>query len=80
MLLVGMHISNDEVEWAREKEITRRFGLSHMILYRLRTEGKIRTVSLQEYGKKQGARLYCVSSVRAYLENLERREQVVMTD
>lgn len=36
-----------EVEWAREKQITAQFGLAHTILYNLRREGKIRTLSLR---------------------------------
>jgi uncharacterized DUF497 family protein len=60
-----------EPEWAREKQITSQFGLTHMILYTLRREGKIRSVSLRSEGKKQGARLYHVQSVREYLSSLE---------
>lgn len=60
-----------EPEWAREKQITSQFGLSHMILYTLRREGKIRSVSLRSEGKKYGARLYHIQSVRQYLSALE---------
>ena len=62
---------NQEAEWAREKQITAQFGLTHMILYSLRKEGKIRTVSLRGDGKKYGARLFHVGSVRSYLANQE---------
>lgn len=69
------HISKtkSEAEWAREKQLTAQFGLTHMILYTLRKEGKIRTISLREEGKKYGARLYNVASIRQYLASLEER-------
>lgn len=62
-------------EWAREKQITARFGLTHMILYSLRKAGRIRTVSLREGKAKQGARLYNVESVREYLADREAAER-----
>ena len=61
-------------EWARERQITEQFGLSHMILYSLRKEGKIRSVSLRGDGKKYGARLYNVASIRDYLASQEAKE------
>ena len=63
--------SKQEVEWAREKQITSQFGLTHMILYTLRREGKIRSLSLRGQGKSYGARLYHVGSIREYLANQE---------
>ena len=63
-----------EVEWAREKQITAQFGLTHTILYNLRREGKIRTLSLRGEGKQYGARLFNVASVREYLANQEAME------
>jgi hypothetical protein len=63
-----------EVEWAREKQITAQFGLTHTILYNLRREGKIRTLSLRAEGKQYGARLFNVASVRDYLANQEAKE------
>jgi hypothetical protein len=63
--------SKQEVEWAREKYITAKYGLSHMILYNLRLEKKIRSVSLRAEGKKYGARLYHVGSIREYLADQE---------
>jgi len=61
-------------EWAREKQITAQFGLSHMILFTLRKEGKIRTLSLRGEGKQYGARLFNVASVREYLAQQEAME------
>jgi hypothetical protein len=63
-----------EPEWAREKQITAQFALSHMILFSLRKTGKIRTVSLRSEGAKYGARLFNVASVRDYLAKQEERD------
>lgn len=62
------------IDWAREKQITAQFGLSHMILFSLRKAGKIRTVSLKGEGKKYGARLYNVASIEAFLASQEKLE------
>jgi hypothetical protein len=61
-------------EWAREKQIISQFGLSHMILFTLRKEQKIRTVSLKGEGKKYGARLFNVASIREYIAKQEKME------
>lgn len=66
--------SKQDAEWAREKQITTQFGLTHMILYTLRREGKIRTLSLRGEGKQYGARLYNVASIREYLAEQEAKE------
>lgn len=60
--------------WAREKQITAQFGITHMILFGLRKAGKIRTLSLKGEGKKYGARLYNVASIESYLAAQEERE------
>ena len=60
--------------WAREKQITAQFALSHMILFNLRKQGEIRTLSLRGEGKKYGARLFNVASVQAYLARQEALE------
>ncbi len=61
-------------EWAREKQISAQFGLSHMILFSLRKARKIRTVSLRADGAKYGARLFHVGSVREYIAERESAE------
>ncbi|MES2659974.1 MAG: hypothetical protein V4689_15240 [Verrucomicrobiota bacterium] len=66
--------TDQEAEWAREKQITAQFGLTHTILYNLRKEGKIRTLSLRGEGKQYGARLFNVASVREYLADQEAME------
>ena len=63
-----------EPEWAREKQITAQFALSHMILFNLRKAGKIRTLSLRGEGKQYGARLFNIASVREYLAAQEAAE------
>jgi len=69
-----MHKPQTQIEWAREKHITARFGLTHMILFTLRKDGKIRSVSLKGEGKSQGARLFNVASIEAYIASQEDRE------
>jgi hypothetical protein len=63
-----------EPEWAREKYVSARFGLSHTILYRLRKRGEIRSLSLRSDGAKYGARLFHVGSIRDYLKRQEAKE------
>ncbi|TAG09503.1 MAG: hypothetical protein EAZ42_06565 [Verrucomicrobia bacterium] len=66
-----------EQEWAREKQVTAQFGLSHMILFNLRKEGKIRSLSLRGEQKRYGARLFHLPSIREYLakqEDLEKQQ------
>lgn len=66
------------IDWAREKQITAQYGLSHMILFSLRKAGKIRTVSLKGEGKKYGARLFNVASIEAFLASQEEMETPVL--
>jgi hypothetical protein len=63
-----------EPEWAREAYVAARFGLSHMILFRLRKRAEIRSVSLRSDGAKYGARLFHIGSIRDYLERQEAKE------
>jgi hypothetical protein len=63
-----------EPEWAREKEINARFGLTHTILYNLRKRGAIRSVSLRGEGATYGARIFHVASIREYIAKLEAKE------
>lgn len=64
----------DIAEWLREKEVTARFGLSHMTLFNLRKNGEIRSLSTKGEGKKYGSRLFNVASIRDYLAKQEARE------
>jgi hypothetical protein len=54
-------------EFAGHAKIHDLFDLSRTHLYRLATEGRIKSVSLRERGKTRGRRLYDVQSVRSYL-------------
>lgn len=69
-----MTTNQTDPEWADEKFITPRFGLTHTPLFNLRKAGKIRSLSLKGEGQKYGKRLYHVGSVREYLALQERRE------
>jgi hypothetical protein len=53
-------------EFAGHAKMRELFDLSRTHLYRLSTEGRIRSVSLRERGKTRGRRLYDVQSVRDY--------------
>lgn len=61
----------------RERGITAQFDLSHTILYNLRKAGEIESVSLRCEGKKYGARLFNVASVRAFLARQRELERSV---
>lgn len=54
-------------EFAGHAKIRELFDLSRTHLFRLSAEGRIRSVSLRQYGKVRGRRLYDVQSVRDYL-------------
>ena len=56
-------------EWTDAKQTFRRFALGRTVLDRLVREKKIRSVSLKEPGMERGKRLYCVRSIREYLES-----------
>jgi hypothetical protein len=66
--------ATQEPEWAREKEINARFGMTHTILYNLRKSGAIRSASIRIDGAKYGARLFHVGSIRDFIEKQEAKE------
>lgn len=57
-------------EWSDAKDVRTRFGICKSTLYRLCEEGKIRTSSLRERGRKRGKRLFSTDSIAAYIESL----------
>ena len=63
-------------EFLDKNGVTKKFGITHTPLYRLRKAGLIKSVSLREPGAKYGKRLYCVASIRGYLDECERRERL----
>lgn len=62
--------------WADEKFVTRNYGITHTPLFNLRKSGAIRSLSLRAEGAKYGKRLYQISSVEAWLDSCEKREQM----
>jgi hypothetical protein len=66
--------NKQEAEWAREKDLISRFGLSHTIIYNLRKSGEIKSVSLKLGGNKYGARLFDVNSVREFISRQSQLE------
>jgi hypothetical protein len=63
-----------EPEWAREKDITARFGMTHTVLYNLRKGGVIRSASIRTTGAKYGIRIFHVGSIRDFIEKQEAQE------
>jgi hypothetical protein len=57
----------NEPEWASEKYVTLKFGITHTPLYNLRKAGRIRSVSLRCAGQNYGKRLYNIDSIREFL-------------
>jgi len=70
-----MHTAaNARPEWADAKNITRIFGIGKSTLYRLESEGKIRSSSLRERGKLRGKKLFSCDSIAAYIEKMASAE------
>lgn len=61
---------NIRPEWGDAKTVKFLFGLSKTTLYRLASEGKIKSCSLRERGKLRGKRLFSCDSVAAHIEKL----------
>lgn len=57
----------DHVEWADMNAVAKYFGLNKGVQYRLIQEGKIRSCSLCNIGRRRGKRLLCLHSIRLYL-------------
>lgn len=55
-------------EWIDAKQAFRLVSLGRTVLYRLASEKKIKTVSLQEEGMSRGKRLFHYPSILACLE------------
>lgn len=56
-----------EKEWADEKFVTAKFGITHTPLFNLRKSGAIRSISLRAKGASYGKRLYHIQSIRDFL-------------
>lgn len=61
-------------EWADEKFVTAKFGITHTPLFNLRKSGAIRSLSLRGEGATYGKRLYNIASIEAFLAGREARE------
>jgi hypothetical protein len=57
-------------EFGRHQDVRRLYGIKRGILYRLMNEGKIRSITLREPGRRFGCRLIYLPSVRNYLNSL----------
>jgi hypothetical protein len=57
-------------EFGRWQDVKRCFGIKRGLLYRLLAEGKIKSISLREPGKKSGVRLFHLASIRDWLNGL----------
>lgn len=57
-------------EFGRWQDVQRQFGIKRGTLYRLIADGKIRSITLREPGRKFGCRLIHLQSVREHLHAL----------
>ncbi len=64
------HAPPTRPEWTDCKGITRIYGIGKSTLYRLESEGKIRSSSLRERGKLRGKKLFSCDSVAAFIEKM----------
>lgn len=62
--------AQSDQEFGRHQDVRRLFGIKRGILYRLINEGKIRSITLREPGRRFGCRLIYLPSVRTYLNSL----------
>ncbi len=60
----------DKPEWIRVGDVERIFGIGRSAVYRLISEGRIKTASLSSDPKKKATRLINYASVASYLEQL----------
>ena len=63
-------IPDSPPQWIDSKQAHRLFSLGRTTLYRLASEKKIKTVSLQEKGMSRGKRLFSYSSIVSCLDSL----------
>ena len=74
-------VSHEPARYAREPEFVDSYGLkagygiSRSLAYVLTQEGLIQSVSIRRPGAERGKRLWRVSSVRRYLNELERKQR-----
>ena len=56
-------------EWGDYKDARALFGLRRSLLYRLWHQQKIASIEIRMAGSSRGKRLYCLGSIRSYLES-----------
>jgi hypothetical protein len=69
-----MQKPEEQREWADERFVTAKFGLTHTPLFNLRKSGAIRSLSLRTEGKKYGKRLFNIASIEAFLASQEAKD------
>ena len=74
-------VAHEPARYAREPEfvdsygLKAGFGISRSLAYVLTQEGLIQSVSIRRPGTLRGKRLWRVSSVKRYLDKLEREQR-----
>ena len=74
-------VTHEPARYAREPEfvdsygLKAGFGMSRSLAYVLTQEGSIQSVSIRRPGALRGKRLWRVSSIRKYLDKLEREQR-----
>jgi hypothetical protein len=63
-------------EFLDYKGVNRLFGIRRRLLWRLLAEGHIRGISIRQYGKTRGKRLFDCDSIRRFLNANADREPV----
>ena len=65
---VGFENIKEQVgEFGRARDVELRFSIKRGLLYRWLREGKIRSISLREPGRKFGPRIFWMPEIRAIL-------------
>ena len=63
-------------EFGRWQDVQRHFGIKRSTLYRLIADGKIRSITLREPGRKFGCRLIHLQSVREHLHAVLAKQRI----
>lgn len=64
-------------EFLRTNPVYRKFGLKRGTLYNLHRDGKIKSVLLRSRGQKSGVRLWCVESIRSFIQQSMQNQEAV---
>ena len=69
-------VSGPLPEFGRWQDVQRHFGIKRSTLYRLIADGKIRSITLREPGRKFGCRLIHLQSVREHLHAVLAKQRI----